>query len=193
VVGVEVVFSSRSPRDITLIRPIMSPTGSSQLTERLPLELLEKVLAYTSIPDILRMKQVRRLYDRVQRFQLNLQTSSPFPGHSWFLRFHPEIALHQAPNRSLCCRVGGQPQRESFPCRQTQSLRRIPRKWDAFHPIKKWEREVDSFYPDCQVSGSGVYGFVAGSRNSSSSSAWSRFHEGCRPKSGRSHCLTSSS
>ena len=40
---------------------IMNPTSNSQLTERLPLELLEKVLAYSSIPDILRMKQVRRL------------------------------------------------------------------------------------------------------------------------------------
>jgi hypothetical protein len=46
----------------------MSPTSSSQLTERLPPELLEKVLAYTSITDILKMKQVGRLYDRVRRF-----------------------------------------------------------------------------------------------------------------------------
>jgi hypothetical protein len=45
----------------------MSCTGSSQLTERLPLELLEKVLAYASIPDILRMKQVRRLSNRASR------------------------------------------------------------------------------------------------------------------------------
>ena len=52
----------------------MSPTGNSQLTEKLPLELLEKVLAYSSILDILRMKQVWRLYHRVQRFQLNLRT-----------------------------------------------------------------------------------------------------------------------
>jgi hypothetical protein len=41
----------------------MSPTGNSQLTERLPLELLEKVLAYASISDILKMKQVRTLYN----------------------------------------------------------------------------------------------------------------------------------
>jgi hypothetical protein len=46
----------------------MSPTDSSQLTESLPPELLENVLAYTSIPDILKMKQVGRLYDRVRRF-----------------------------------------------------------------------------------------------------------------------------
>jgi hypothetical protein len=37
-------------------------------------------------------------------------------------------------------------------------------KWDTFQPTKKWELEVDSFSPDCQVSGSGVYGFVAGSK-----------------------------
>ena len=33
----------------------------SQLTERLPLELLEKVLACTSVPDIVRMKQVGKI------------------------------------------------------------------------------------------------------------------------------------
>ena len=37
-------------------------------------------------------------------------------------------------------------------------------RWDTFQPIKKWELEVDGFYPDCQVSGSGVYGFVADSK-----------------------------
>jgi hypothetical protein len=63
----------------------MSPTGIPQLTERLPPELLEKVLAYVSIPDILKMKQVGGLYDRVQRFQLNLRTSSPLPDHSRLL------------------------------------------------------------------------------------------------------------
>jgi hypothetical protein len=36
----------------------MSPADALQLTNRLPLELLEKVLACTSISDILRMKQV---------------------------------------------------------------------------------------------------------------------------------------
>jgi hypothetical protein len=57
---------------ITLARPTMGPANISQLTQRLPLELLEKVLTYTSIPDILRMKQVGRLCDRIQRFQLNV-------------------------------------------------------------------------------------------------------------------------
>jgi hypothetical protein len=57
---------------ITLARPTMGPANISQLTQRLPLELLEKVLTYTSIPDILRMKQVGRLCDRIQRFQLNI-------------------------------------------------------------------------------------------------------------------------
>jgi hypothetical protein len=50
----------------------MSPADTSRLIERLPPELLEKVWAFTSVPDLLRMKQVRGLYDRVQRFQLNL-------------------------------------------------------------------------------------------------------------------------
>jgi len=49
----------------------MTPTSISQLTEKLPPELLEKVLAYTPVPDILRMKQVARLHSRVQIFQLN--------------------------------------------------------------------------------------------------------------------------
>ena len=37
-------------------------------------------------------------------------------------------------------------------------------KWDTFNPIKKRELAVDSFHPDCQVSGPGVYAFVAGSK-----------------------------
>ena len=41
----------------------MNPIGTSQPTERLPLELLEKVLTYMSVPDILRMKQVGRSSD----------------------------------------------------------------------------------------------------------------------------------
>ena len=42
----------------------MGPTGISQLTESLPLELLEKVLAYASVPDILKMKQVGKTSSR---------------------------------------------------------------------------------------------------------------------------------
>lgn len=41
----------------------MNPMGTSQPTERLPLELLEKMLTYMSVPDILRMKQVGRSSD----------------------------------------------------------------------------------------------------------------------------------
>ena len=37
-------------------------------------------------------------------------------------------------------------------------------KWDSFDPIKKRELKVDGFYHGCQVSGSGVYGFVVGSK-----------------------------
>jgi hypothetical protein len=39
-------------------------------------------------------------------------------------------------------------------------------KWDAFHPIEKWEREIRSLHFDCDESGHGVYGFVAGSEES---------------------------
>jgi hypothetical protein len=35
-------------------------------------------------------------------------------------------------------------------------------KWDVFHPIKKWERAVNSSDPDHRVMGPGVYGFVVG-------------------------------
>ena len=52
----------------------MTPTSRShvQLTEMFPLELLERVLSYISIPDLLRMKRVKRVYDRrVQKFRLS--------------------------------------------------------------------------------------------------------------------------
>ena len=55
-----------------VIHRTMAPTGILQLTEKLPLELLEKVLAHTSVPDILRMKQVGRNSDRSRSLQLNL-------------------------------------------------------------------------------------------------------------------------
>ena len=45
----------------------MTPVNTSQLIENLPLELLEKLLARLSIPDILRMKQVRRFHDLPSR------------------------------------------------------------------------------------------------------------------------------
>ena len=37
-------------------------------------------------------------------------------------------------------------------------------KWDAFHPIEKWEQEIRSFDFDREESVHGVYGFVAGSQ-----------------------------
>lgn len=37
-------------------------------------------------------------------------------------------------------------------------------KWDVFHPIKKWERAVDSSYLNPHVSGPGVHGFIVGSQ-----------------------------
>ena len=54
----------------------MSPTGILQFTEKLPLELLEKVLAHTSVPDVLRMKQVGRTSDRGRSLQLNFRIPS---------------------------------------------------------------------------------------------------------------------
>ena len=49
----------------------MATINIPELTERLPPELLKKVLMYMPVRDILRMKQVRRIHDHVQRFQPN--------------------------------------------------------------------------------------------------------------------------
>ena len=55
-----------APYESTVIRlrRTMSPIDASQLIERLPPELLEKVWAFASLQDLLRMKQVGGLYDR---------------------------------------------------------------------------------------------------------------------------------
>ena len=77
------------------------------LLEKIPPELLETVFAYTPIPDVLRMKQVRRPYHRrVQKFPAESFGHSFLPGQSWFPRFHPGIALYQVPSRSFCLGVG---------------------------------------------------------------------------------------
>jgi hypothetical protein len=46
----------------------MIPTGTPPSLENLPPELTAEVLASMPVKDILVMKQVRRLHDRVQRF-----------------------------------------------------------------------------------------------------------------------------
>lgn len=57
----------------------MATTGTPQPIERLPPELLEKVLAHMPVRDILRTKQVGRLYDqRVHEFHLNHLNTIPF-------------------------------------------------------------------------------------------------------------------
>jgi len=50
---------------------MMSVAETLQMTERLPPELLEKILMHTPIPDIIRLTQVGKQLDCSQRSQLN--------------------------------------------------------------------------------------------------------------------------
>ena len=95
------------PQSTPIAYTTMTPTGISVFIERLPPELLEKVFAYTSVLDILRVKQVRRpmTSDAFRNSRLNHMDTVFSLGQSWFPRFHPGIALHQVPSRPLCLGV----------------------------------------------------------------------------------------
>lgn len=120
----------------------MTPYGLSQLTQRLPPELLEKVLMYVSVPDILRMKQVNRyLRDFTQdspriAYQIDIFAAG--------LKDNPTVDISLAEKRRL--------------------LDEYRARWDAFDPIQKSSKSFDG--PEntsrwmSPVCGSGVFCLV---------------------------------
>ena len=55
------------------IHRTMRAAGTSQITEKLPPELLEEILRRVSVPDIIRLNQVEKQSGCVQRSQLNFK------------------------------------------------------------------------------------------------------------------------
>ncbi|KAF9643654.1 hypothetical protein BDM02DRAFT_1374405 [Thelephora ganbajun] len=110
----------------------------SQLTEKLPPELLEKILVYAPVPDILRMKQVNRdFHDFIQ--------GSPYIKYRIDL-FAVGLEENPAVNLSLIDK------RRAFDEHCTR--------WDVLNPIQTWEREI-GIHGYLQASGPGVYSFIA--------------------------------
>ena len=146
----------------------VAPSVISQLTERLPPELLEKVLMHMSISDILRMKQVWRLYDwHVQVFQAD-QLENPLV--SQVNRYFRDL-IQDSPR--IVYRVGifsaglkDNPSANLSLADKHSILCGYRMKWDALSPIQKSERRVNNFTSySPQASGSGVFGFIASSDN----------------------------
>ena len=171
----------------------MSSADALQLTNRLPLELLEKVLACTSILDILRMKQVGKLYDHAQRLQLNLSNivslsrslvASTISSRSRLISHTGSISTLQG------CRTT---QTQTFPLPTNARLStNTAQNGMSSTPLKSGNGRSTA---PILIPTSADLAFTASlwaPRSSSSSLAWSLFHEGFRLKSGRSHCPTSS-
>ena len=137
----------------------MTTTTISSLTERLPLELLEKVLSHTPVRDIPRMKRVRRLHhQRIQRFQLkcllcqinrffnNLIQASPYINYRLDL-FDAGLNDNPAINLSLT--------------EKRRILDEYRTKWDTLSFIKKQKQDIGGLARYArQASGSGIFGFV---------------------------------
>ena len=143
---------------------IMSPTGTPQLTERLPLELLEKVLANVSVPDILRMKQVGRVSDPVQRSSSIFWMSSPCQVARDIHHFIQGSPYIQHRIDLFAAGLVDNPASNFTLADKRRAFEEYRMKWDTFNPVKKLEREVDNLYFNHQASGSGTYCFVAGSQ-----------------------------
>ena len=185
----------RSPTTLTLvssksIRRIMRATGTSQLTTRLPLELLEKVLARVPVLDILRMKQVRRISDRDRGFQLSLPLARSLVASAILSRIHLTsstelISLLQGWRITL-------PQTLLLPTNGEPSTN-IARNGIPLIPSKSGNERL---IPHIFASRPTHKAFPAslGTLNSSSSFLpWGPFHEGYRGKSGSSQPLSSTS
>ena len=140
----------------------MNPTDTPQLTERLPFELLEKVLANVSVPDILRMKQVGTVSDRVQRSSSTFRTSSPCQVARDIHDFIQESPYIQHRIDLFAAGLEDNPASNLTLADKRRAFDEYRTKWETFNPIKKWESEVENFYFGHHTSGSGVYGFVAG-------------------------------
>ena len=135
----------------------MAPTGTSQLIEKFPLELLGKVLAYVPILDILRMKQVGNLNGLIRGSPLNCfnclhqinRSFRDFIKNSPYIKYRIDLFTaglvdNPAVNLTLADK------RRAF---DTHRM-----KWETFSTVKKWQRIVGGGY---RARAPGVYAFVA--------------------------------
>ena len=137
----------------------MATTTTSQLTKRLPPELLEKVLAHTSVRDILGMKRVRKLYhQRVQGFQLNHLLCQVNRGFNDIIQTSPYIKYRLD---LLDAGLEDNPAVNLSLAEKRRAFDEYRAKWYTLSPIQKQRREIDDFtgYTP-KTSGSGVFVFL---------------------------------
>lgn len=139
--------------------------NASPITKRLPLELLEKILTYSSVPDILRLKQVRKRSDSIQNSRLNLRHRMLWQVNRY---------LHDLIQRSPCIKyqidlfaagLKDNPASNLTLAEKRKALNALHTKWERFRPTKKWQRTVGCNLGDHQARALGVYAFIADSSN----------------------------
>ena len=144
---------------------IMILAGLSRLTQKLPPELLEKVLEYMPIPSILKMKQVRRLSAPIPeplRYHLLWQVNRylrDFIQDSSRTMYRIDIfaaGLEDNPTANLSL------------AEKREALDGYRAKWDTFGPIQKshFEPSMGAFHFVSSVSGSGVFASIESPGNS---------------------------
>ena len=170
------------------IRQIMRATSTSLLTERLPLELLERVLAHMSVQDILRMKQVRRISNCAQKFQLNLPDVVVFARSLVVSTTLSRIRL------TLGTESISSPQGWRITLPQTLLLSTngkpsttIARNGIPSVPSKSGSENSATCILANKSADPAFAVSLRALQNSSSLLPWSRFHEGYHGKSGSSH------
>ncbi|KAF9643840.1 hypothetical protein BDM02DRAFT_3191141 [Thelephora ganbajun] len=136
-----------------------------QITEKLPPELLEKVFAYTSVPDILRLKQVGKQSDYTQRSQLNF-------GHPLLCQVNHYLRsfVQDSPyikNRIDLFTAGleDNPAVNLTLADKRKAFYEHRMKWRTLEPVKKWQRTIGSiFNTGSRATALGVYAFIADSK-----------------------------
>ena len=93
-----------SPQPTTPLYKSMSALNSQSSFERLPAELLEQILLFTSARDIFRLSLVRNIA-KITRIRAFSEHRNVLKGQSRFLRLHTGIPLDPIPDRSLWCRI----------------------------------------------------------------------------------------
>jgi hypothetical protein len=175
-----------------LVRRTMSAADTLQITEKLPPELLEKILTDASVPDIIKLKQVGKQPDCIQRSQLNFEYPLLFQVNRGFRDFVQDSPYIKFRIDLFAAGLEDNPSTNLTLSDRRKAFDEYRTKWETFKPTMKREQQIGSIFdPSNRAKALGVFAFIGDPKEFVEFLPWSRSHEGYHGKSGSSHCPTS--
>ena len=141
----------------------MSAASTLQITEKLPPELLEKILTYAPVPDIIRLEQVGKQSDHIQRSQLNFSHPLLWQANRAFRDFIQGSPYVKHRINLFAVGLKDNPFANLTLDDRKKAYERRP-KWETFKPTERLQQAAGNPTTWNRVNMLGVYAFIADPR-----------------------------